>query len=429
MKNRTIVMYSKKLAVKVIVLLIITLIFFPSSGSALIERRKEQFLTEPSYMILPLPYSIPGIGSGMMVMGLAGNFLDTHLDIYGMGISGDAGGYIIGLDDIHLIPETLIVMLYYQNLNKAAVQSYDKRGMDTEKDEYTQLELNKVLGMEGEVLLTLFDRRVELFAGSYQQEASITTIRDSKGVLINEFSEPYISASESTVMGVRLDFTDDYQDPKQGLRMEATLRPHPSDKAGVDPNYSVINKSLSIYIPIADDHTWAFNFFTSDALVSKEGETDRAAIEAELDLSCNPTEQNYETCQETQQELVDMFVAMRKYGNSQGLGGQYRLRAYPQGRFEGAHTFYFATEYRWNFITEVTPFDFWIWKDVSTGIQLALFHEMGAVEDIKDDLSSSMRTSSGLGIRMVSGSGYVYRFDVATGDEGVATTVFFNYPW
>jgi len=421
--------YQKKLAGKVIILLTIVTILSPESGIAQIERRKEQFLTEPSYMILPLPYSIPGIGSGMMFMGLAGNFLDTHLDIYGMGISGDAGGYIIGLDDMHLIPETLIVKFFYQNLSNAAIQYYEKRGMATEKDEYSQLELNKVFGLEGEVLLTLFDRRVELFAGSYKQEASITTIRDSKGVLIIEFSEPYISKSESTVMGIRLDFTDDYQDPKKGIRMEATLQPSPPDKAGVDPDYSVLNKSLSIYIPIGDAHTWAFNYFTSDTLVSKAGETDPAAIEAELNLECDPAEQNYETCQEAQQELVDNFIATRKYGNAQGLGGQYRFRAYPQGRFQGAHTVYFAMEFRWNFITEVTPFDFWIWKDVSTGIQLALFHEMGAVEDIKDDLNSSMRTSSGLGIRMVSGSGYVYRFDVATGDEGAATTVFFNYPW
>ena len=416
----------KKIAAKLIVLCLFMLILSPESSSALFERRKEQFLMEPSYMILPLPYSIPGIGSGIMFMGLAGNFLDTHMDIYGLGISGDAGGYIIGLDDIHLISETLILNFFYQNLNKAAILNYDKRGMDTEKDEHTQLELNKVLGTEGAIRLTLFNRRLELYAGTYNQEAGITTIRDSDGELIQEFPEAYVSKSESTVMGIKLDFTDDYQDPKLGIRIEATLQPHPPDKAGVDPDYNVLNKSLSIYVPIGDDHTWAFNFFTSDALVSKEGETDPAAIRSDLGINCQPTNQ---TCLNAEQELVDMFTAMRRYGTAQGLGGQYRFRAYPQGRFQGAHTLYLATEFRWNFITEVTPFDFWIWKDVSTGIQLALFHEMGAVEDSKDDLSDAMRTSSGLGIRMVSASGYVYRFDVAPGDEGAATTVFFNYPW
>lgn len=407
------------------VLWLFFLFLYPASGSALFERRKEQFLSEPSYLILPLPYSIPGIGSGLMFMGLAGNFLDTHMDIYGLGISGDAGGSIIGLDDIHLISETLIVKLFYQDLNKASVKNYDKRGMDTKQDEHTQLELNKVVGREGQILLTLFDRRLELFAGTYNQEASITTIRDSEGELIREFPEPFVSKSESTVQGIRIDFTDDYQDPKKGIRFEATLRPNPPDKVGVDPDFNVLNKSLSLYLPIGNDHTWAFNFFTSDALVLREGETDPAAIRSELGLNC----QTNSACLEVEQELVDMFTAARKYGTAQDLGGQYRFRAYPQGRFPAAHTLYFATEFRWNFITSVTPFDFWIWKDVSTGIQLAVFHEMGAAEDLQDDLSSSMRTSSGLGIRMVSASGYVYRFDLATGDEGVATTVFFNYPW
>ena len=89
----------------------------------------------------------------------------------------------------------------------------------------------------------------------------------------------------------------------------------------------------------------------------------------------------------------------------------------------------YGTEFRWNFVTSVTPFDFWIWKDVSTGMQLTLFHEEGAAEDVQESLTDSLRKSSGIGIRMVSASGYVYRFDVATRDEGMATTIFFNYPW
>jgi hypothetical protein len=84
---------------------LVFLMLIPESSFAFFERRKEQFLTEPSYMILPLPYSIPGIGSGIMVTGLVGNLLDTHLDVYAIGVTGDAAGYIIGLDDIHLISE------------------------------------------------------------------------------------------------------------------------------------------------------------------------------------------------------------------------------------------------------------------------------------------------------------------------------------
>ncbi len=411
---------------KILVLYLFVMMFLPESSTAFFERRKEQFLTEPSYLILPLPYSIPGIGSGFMFMGLAGNFLETHMDIYGMGITGDAGGSIIGLDDIHLIPETLIVKLFYQDLNKVAVKNYEKRGMATEKDEYTQIELNKVIALEGEILLSLFDRRVELFFGQNRQDIAITTLRDSDGELIKEFSDPYEQESESTIQGIQLDFTDDYQDPRLGVRLGITRQPRPPSDSTIDPDYVVWNKSISVYIPIGENHTWAFNYFASDAIVSREGETDPAVIRANLGLSCQSTDQQ---CLDAQQDLVDMFIASRTNGNASSLGGQYRLRAYPQNRFQGAHTLYYATEFRWNFVTDVTPFDFWIWKDVSTGIQLAAFHEVGAVEDDISDLNNSLRSSSGIGIRMVSGSGYVYRFDVATGDEGAATTLFFNYPW
>lgn len=33
------------------------------------------------------------------------------------------------------------------------------------------------------------------------------------------------------------------------------------------------------------------------------------------------------------------------------------------------------------------------------------------------------------GIRMIAGSGYVYRAEVATGKEGAELTVVFDYPW
>jgi len=390
------------------------------------DRRKEQFLTESSYLILPLPYSIPGIGSGLMVTGLVGNLFETYIDIYAIGVTGDAAGTIIGLDDIHLISETLMLKFYYQDLNKAAVKNYENRGMDSKEEDHIQLELNKVFGLEGEVRLSLFERRFEMFIGKYQQTAAITIIRDSEGELIQEFDDPYESKSDATLQGILLDFTDDYQDPKFGIRLSVTAQPRPPIDPDVDPDYFVLDKSVSIYIPIGDDHTWVFNYYTSDAVVTTEGETDPTAIRSELGFNCPPTNQE---CIDAEQAVVDMFVAMRTYGTARALGGQYRFRAYPQGRFQGAHTLYYGTEFRWNFITSVTPFNFWIWKDVSTGLQLAIFHEEGAVEDVQEDLTSSLRKSSGIGVRMVSASGYVYRFDVATGDEGMATTIFFNYPW
>ena len=40
----------------------------------------------------------------------------------------------------------------------------------------------------------------------------------------------------------------------------------------------------------------------------------------------------------------------------------------------------------------------------------------------REDLWAKSRNSTGLGARLVTGSGFIYRFDVATGSEGAETT-------
>ena len=49
--------------------------------------------------------------------------------------------------------------------------------------------------------------------------------------------------------------------------------------------------------------------------------------------------------------------------------------------------------------------------------------------DIASDLWKEKRTSTGIGTRLVTGSGFVYRLDFATGKEGGSTIVIFDYPW
>ena len=64
-----------------------------------------------------------------------------------------------------------------------------------------------------------------------------------------------------------------------------------------------------------------------------------------------------------------------------------------------------------------------------TNVQLAFFAEMGRVAEKSDDLWGSYRSSYGVGIRMLTGSGIVYRMDIAAGDEGIEYTIIFSYPW
>jgi len=129
-------------------------------------------------LILPLPYSIPGIGSGIMAMGLIGNAYGSYIDVYALGISGDAGGYMIGVEDIHLVSETLILDTFFQDLNKAKVQIFRFRGMNSGKDDFNFVEVNKVAGTETMLRLTLFERRLEFFGGMFKQAVAVTKISD-----------------------------------------------------------------------------------------------------------------------------------------------------------------------------------------------------------------------------------------------------------
>ncbi|MBE9541539.1 MAG: hypothetical protein IMF01_04405, partial [Proteobacteria bacterium] len=119
----------------------------------------------------------------------------------------------------------------------------------------------------------------------------------------------------------------------------------------------------------------------------------------------------------------------RANGTAKSLGGDERLRSYPRERYSGAHMVYYGTELRWNISEGVKPFNFWIWKDVATGLQLALFYERGSVAETESELGDIWRSSYGAGFRLVSGSGFVYRADIATGEEDTEVTVIFNYPW
>lgn len=389
------------------------------------ERRKPQFYNEESYMILPLPYSIPGIGSGMMGIGLLGNVGGSHVDVYALQITGDARGTIAAIEEVHIIPETFWISYFVQELDRAAVNIYEKRGMDTEKDDYRLVEVNKASSRQPGATLSLWDRRIELTYLQFEQDIAVTKIYTPEEELISEFSPPYEQTVEATYMIGVLDYTDDKQDPRVGFRLGYTRNQSPATSE-VNPDYYVISSGVSIYLPIGKTSTWAFNYFVSDAVVTREGITDENYIIAELGFNCAISDT---ACLATQADFVADYQAQRKYGTADSLGGQNRLRAYPQGRYQAAHSLYYGTEFRWNFNEEVTPFDWWIWKDVSTGLQLAFFYESGTVAEIRSDLGAITRTSSGVGFRMVSASGYVYRLDVASGQEGSNTTMIFNYPW
>ena len=80
-----------------------------------------------------------------------------------------------------------------------------------------------------------------------------------------------------------------------------------------------------------------------------------------------------------------------------------------------------------NFSEKTTPINWIFLGGVKTVLQTAFFHEAGGVSDDISKLNQNLRSSYGLGFRAIISS-LIYRFDLAVGDDGIAPTIFINYP-
>ena len=397
----------------------------PLHADLIPDRRKEQFPTEPAHLFVPLPYSLPGIGSGFFLLGNFSNVFESTADASANVILGDVEGYFVQLTEVPLISETLLLDVFAGEITKLALNSYEKRGMDTKKDEFNILELGSAQFSGPALTLTFFDRRLDLIAGMEMQSVETIALRDSKGKLIVKFDEPDVSESESTFYAIRIDLTDDFQDPRQGIRLHLENSSSPAADAD-EAEFDVATYNTTIYFPVGEISTLVFNYYQSDAIVKREGTTDRIAIAVERGFFCPDGDT---VCEKALEEQIDNIVAQRKNGTAAPLGGLDRLRSYPVNRFQGAHTAFYGVELRWNLTDELTPFDYLFWKDVRTGIQIAFFGESGTVAETSGELWDESRESYGMGLRLITGSGQVYRADFASGDEGNEVTIFFFYPW
>lgn len=389
------------------------------------ERRKEQFPTEYAYLLAPLPYSMPGIGEGYFLMGYLSNLFETTADAAIISVQGDATGLVAQLDEVPLIKDRLYLQLMDMDISKATVSDYESRGMDSGSD-YNLVEVSGVRQQSAELTLSFWQRRLALLA-RYQSSANdVETLRNSGGDILATYDPPVHSEGLNRSIGTMLDLTDDYLDPRDGIRLRLDITDHPADKSS-DPDFFVIDYSLLYYLPFNGSDTMVFNFFRSDAHLRSNGETDFASVMAEMGGSgCAPSDT---ACLEAEIQRVNNIIAANRYGTATSLGGTDRLRSYADGRFSGAHTEFLGIELRSNFVQDAEPFDYFIWKDIRTSVQLAIFTEVGTVAETRDELWKETRSSVGIGARLVTASGSVYRADWATGDEGSEFSVFFFYPW
>ncbi|MBI3583341.1 MAG: hypothetical protein HY096_05240 [Nitrospinae bacterium] len=390
------------------------------------ERRRPQFQKESGYYIIPTPYSLPGIGQGLALGAVVTNIYDTYTDAYGFALTVDLAGFGGAVADIHLIPETLILDLNAENLNRARVTNYSQRGMKSEKDDFTLLDLSDINFLGTRLTSIFFDRRFEIYGSSYSSSSRLERIRDNSGKTILEAANPEAGSSQTYVLGTRIDITDDYTDPRKGLRLDISGWWSPPRRVKA-PDYYIMEYNATAYIPIGERSTWLLNYFRSAANIIRKGETDRTMIEQEEGLNCSsiadPKQKRF--CQ----QVIDNVIAANTYGTSTTLGGRSRLRSYPQDRYSGAHTVFYGTELRWNLTEEFTPFNIYIMKDIRTALQAAFFYEIGSVADIQSELGNIMKSSYGAGFRMVTASGVIFRADVAAGNEGTEITIIIGYTW
>ena len=410
---------------------ILFIILFAYSGLCLSynwipDRRKDQNPTQPAHLFVPLPYSKPGIGKGFVILATATNVNESTADISGIFVTGDAKGNIINGSEIPLYSDILFLDFYLQNINRAMINNYSTRGIgNTGADDYTLLDVSIANTNNIELNLTFYERRLNLYYSYTTSEYQIDAIRDNNGVIITSFGQPFTGSDTSDSIKGSIDLTDDYLDPRKGLRFGVAYQDYTPDNIN-EPDFYTLDFNLLGYVPMGKLDTLVLNYYRSDAHVQRQGNIDPTSIRAELNTNCTATDT---VCLTTEQELVDNFISARTYGTSSALGGDLRLRSFPQGRYQGAHTAFVGAEYRWNFKQEAKPFDYYIWKDVRTSLQIAFFAEIGTVSETSAQLWDETRHSYGAGFRLIAASGAVYRFDFAFGDEGAEQILIFEYPW
>jgi len=407
-------------------LMALQLVFLPrSTHSFEFERRREQFIETPGYLILPVPYAYPGIGEGIVLVGYAGNAFETKMDAILLAFNGDAEGYYFLLNELYLVDKHLYLNASRMQISKYGIQMYEARGMETDAEDHFIYVGEKFQQLRAQATLSLFDRRLELWYAAQDAEAETSDIYDANETLLFHYADPIRSSFSSTSYGILLDLTDDRTDPRSGLRLKSITSHHPPEDDG-DPDYNVLTQSATLYIPILQDSTWVFHYFRSDAKVVSEGETDVATIAAAKGIAAcmgNPI------CEASFLADAQNTANANRYGTADSLGGAYSLRSYPESRYKGAHAEMRASEFRWNISTKQSQINLYFLKDIVHALQLALFWEEGTVSETRETLGDITRSSYGAGFRFVAESGNVYRLDWATGDEGTQVTALFQYPW
>ena len=217
------------------------------------ERRKDPFPTDPGHVAVPLPFNLEGIGWGVGVLGGLTNVAGTCTDVSGAAFVGDITGGYLAVDQIHLLPRHLVLDLGLGYMSQASVVTYNQRGMNSDREDYSNVEFGDMLNGGLRLTATFLDRRLEGFVGAYGGKGRLAAIRDPDGKVIVEAKDAPTETASTWIAGARLDFTDDAMDPRRGLRCEGSIWRTPPADGGADSYLT--DFSVTAYVPLAKRST------------------------------------------------------------------------------------------------------------------------------------------------------------------------------
>ena len=386
------------------------------------ERTEREADKELGWMFAPLPGCVEGVGCAVPIAGLISNFYkSTDLVILKTLAKGDIEATVVQLQKFPIIDERLFLKVLYYDWDISFL-SYD-RGIHSGKNDYYQTFENlntSTINLQSQ----FYNQHLEIQIGYSSGGTEISKIFDADENQFSNIQSPLRTWVDNTI-GAQIDLTDNHLEPREGIRFELL---HNATDYGLSDlsDYDVNSVNFTTYIPFSGSDTLLINAFQSRSYISEQGLTDENAFRNKFGLGCD-LEKEAAACRVAEERRTKYWLERNRFGKASALGGINRMRAYSLGRFYAGNSSNYSFEYRLNFSEEQTPINWIIMGGMRTVLQAAFFYEVGSVSDDLSELHSNMRTSFGVGIRAII-SGLIYRFDLAIGDDGIAPTLFINYP-
>jgi len=386
------------------------------------ERSENDAENEIGWLVAPLPIIVEGIGSGVPIAASISNvYRSTDLLMAKTFFKGDFEVSLFSISKFPVIDEKLLFSLGVTDFYMP-FRSYD-RGIDSGKEDYYQT-LEKYNSNFVTFQSQFYNQRLEFLLTYSTGGTKLEKIFDVDGNDFSNIQSPQRNWVDH-VIGTQIDLTDNHLDPSEGLRIGLL---HSDTNYGLNElsDYAVDDLNITAYFPFFKTHTLLFNAFQSRSNITEKGLVDEDAVRNKFGLGCD-LEKEAVACRNTETRRINYWLKRNRSSKATALGGLNRMRAYSQGRFYAANSSNYVLEYRLNYSEKRTPMNWIFLGGLRTVLQTSFFYETGSVADDISRLHQKMKSSFGVGFRAII-SGLIYRFDLAKGEDGIAPTLFINYP-